>query len=99
MAPSMESQQQDQQIPLEGTINGNASVNNIIPVALSDDEVPQKSRVTVVGSGNWGSVAAKLIASNTLNFNSFHGLFFLRLKISHILPFRNANFLLFLCFM
>ncbi|OIT20544.1 PREDICTED: glycerol-3-phosphate dehydrogenase [NAD(+)] [Nicotiana attenuata] len=72
MAPSMESQQQDQQIPLEGAINGNASVNNIIPVALSDDEVPQKSRVTVVGSGNWGSVAAKLIASNTINFNSFH---------------------------
>ncbi|KAL6587442.1 hypothetical protein OROMI_000420 [Orobanche minor] len=31
-----------------------------------------KSRVTVVGSGNWGSVAAKLIASNTLKLNSFH---------------------------
>ncbi|XP_065876900.1 glycerol-3-phosphate dehydrogenase [NAD(+)] isoform X2 [Euphorbia lathyris] len=30
------------------------------------------SRVTVVGSGNWGSVAAKLIASNTLNLTSFH---------------------------
>ncbi|CAA0820147.1 Glycerol-3-phosphate dehydrogenase [Striga hermonthica] len=33
---------------------------------------PVKSRVTVVGSGNWGSVAAKLIASNTLRLNSFH---------------------------
>ncbi|KAL6521795.1 hypothetical protein OROGR_018364 [Orobanche gracilis] len=31
-----------------------------------------KSRVTVVGSGNWGSVAAKLIASNTLKLNSYH---------------------------
>ncbi|OMO59372.1 hypothetical protein CCACVL1_24883 [Corchorus capsularis] len=31
-----------------------------------------KSRVTVVGSGNWGSVAAKLIASNALKLNSFH---------------------------
>ncbi|KAL8471187.1 hypothetical protein ACS0TY_028759 [Phlomoides rotata] len=31
-----------------------------------------KSRVTVVGSGNWGSVAAKLIASNTISLNSFH---------------------------
>ncbi|XP_021594720.1 glycerol-3-phosphate dehydrogenase [NAD(+)] isoform X2 [Manihot esculenta] len=30
------------------------------------------SRVTVVGSGNWGSVAAKLIASNTLKLPSFH---------------------------
>ncbi|XP_011010495.1 PREDICTED: glycerol-3-phosphate dehydrogenase [NAD(+)] isoform X2 [Populus euphratica] len=30
------------------------------------------SRVTVVGSGNWGSVAAKLIASNTLMLASFH---------------------------
>ncbi|KAI3881783.1 hypothetical protein MKX03_001023 [Papaver bracteatum] len=29
-------------------------------------------KVTVVGSGNWGSVAAKLIASNTLKLNSFH---------------------------
>ncbi|KAE8706271.1 Glycerol-3-phosphate dehydrogenase 1-like protein [Hibiscus syriacus] len=31
-----------------------------------------KSKVAVVGSGNWGSVAAKLIASNTLKLNSFH---------------------------
>ncbi|XP_051141465.1 glycerol-3-phosphate dehydrogenase [NAD(+)]-like [Andrographis paniculata] len=31
-----------------------------------------KSKVTVVGSGNWGSVAAKLIASNTLRLSSFH---------------------------
>ncbi|KAH7511649.1 hypothetical protein JRO89_XSUnG0184600 [Xanthoceras sorbifolium] len=34
--------------------------------------VSNKSKVTVVGSGNWGSVAAKLIASNTLNLHSFH---------------------------
>ncbi|XP_075493033.1 glycerol-3-phosphate dehydrogenase [NAD(+)]-like [Primulina tabacum] len=33
---------------------------------------PVLSMVTVVGSGNWGSVAAKLIASNTLKLNSFH---------------------------
>ncbi|CAN1153698.1 Glycerol-3-phosphate dehydrogenase [NAD(+)] [Linum perenne] len=32
----------------------------------------QKSRVTIIGSGNWGSVASKLIASNTLNLPSFH---------------------------
>ncbi|XVF13987.1 hypothetical protein REPUB_Repub09cG0017600 [Reevesia pubescens] len=38
----------------------------------NDGEVGFKSRVTVVGSGNWGSVAAKLIASNTLKLNSFH---------------------------
>ncbi|KAM7279494.1 hypothetical protein ACFE04_006628 [Oxalis oulophora] len=31
-----------------------------------------KSKVTVIGSGNWGSVAAKLIASNTLKLDSFH---------------------------
>ncbi|KAF8028946.1 hypothetical protein BT93_E1579 [Corymbia citriodora subsp. variegata] len=31
-----------------------------------------RTRVTVVGSGNWGSVAAKLIASNTLRLPSFH---------------------------
>ncbi|XP_022774326.1 glycerol-3-phosphate dehydrogenase [NAD(+)] 1, chloroplastic-like isoform X2 [Durio zibethinus] len=38
----------------------------------NDGQVGYKSRVTVVGSGNWGSVAAKLIASNTLKLNSFH---------------------------
>ncbi|XP_068666321.1 glycerol-3-phosphate dehydrogenase [NAD(+)]-like [Aristolochia californica] len=36
------------------------------------DEPVSKSKVTVVGSGNWGSVAAKLIASNTLKLSSFH---------------------------
>ncbi|KAJ0051628.1 hypothetical protein Pint_02864 [Pistacia integerrima] len=36
------------------------------------DDVSRKSKVTVVGSGNWGSVAAKLIASNTLKLSSFH---------------------------
>ncbi|XP_057437410.1 glycerol-3-phosphate dehydrogenase [NAD(+)]-like [Lotus japonicus] len=30
------------------------------------------NKVTVIGSGNWGSVAAKLIASNTLRLRSFH---------------------------
>ncbi|XP_020981558.2 glycerol-3-phosphate dehydrogenase [NAD(+)]-like [Arachis duranensis] len=30
-----------------------------------------RSKVTVVGSGNWGSVAAKLIASNTVRLSSF----------------------------
>ncbi|KAK6928430.1 Glycerol-3-phosphate dehydrogenase, NAD-dependent, C-terminal [Dillenia turbinata] len=29
------------------------------------------SRVTIIGSGNWGSVAAKLIASNTIKLDSF----------------------------
>ncbi|KAL1812256.1 hypothetical protein DCAR_0625886 [Daucus carota subsp. sativus] len=31
-----------------------------------------KSKVAIVGSGNWGSVAAKLVASNTLKLSSFH---------------------------
>ncbi|CAN6464378.1 unnamed protein product [Victoria cruziana] len=31
-----------------------------------------KDRVAVIGSGNWGSVAAKLIASNTLLLRDFH---------------------------
>ncbi|KAH6791026.1 NAD-dependent glycerol-3-phosphate dehydrogenase family protein [Perilla frutescens var. frutescens] len=41
-------------------------------VGADGEMAPVKSRVTVVGSGNWGSVAAKLIASNTLKLNSFH---------------------------
>ncbi|KAK3012828.1 hypothetical protein RJ639_010420 [Escallonia herrerae] len=38
---------------------------------LEDGETAP-SKVTIVGSGNWGSVAAKLIASNTLKLSSFH---------------------------
>ncbi|KAF6157537.1 hypothetical protein GIB67_004475 [Kingdonia uniflora] len=38
----------------------------------NNHEVSVKYRVTVVGSGNWGSVASKLIASNTLKLTSFH---------------------------
>jgi glycerol-3-phosphate dehydrogenase (NAD+) len=41
--------------------------------ANSPATVPENStRVTVIGSGNWGSVAAKLIASNTIKLTSFH---------------------------
>ncbi|PIA30335.1 hypothetical protein AQUCO_05600044v1 [Aquilegia coerulea] len=36
------------------------------------EETATKYKVTIVGSGNWGSVASKLIASNTLKLNSFH---------------------------
>ncbi|GMN42638.1 hypothetical protein TIFTF001_011848 [Ficus carica] len=42
------------------------------PSMEEEEGAPSKSRVTVVGSGNWGSVAAKLIASNTLSLPSFH---------------------------
>lgn len=46
------------------------------------DGVLHKSKVTVVGSGNWGSVASKLIASNTLRLSSFHGTYsFLSLSL------------------
>ncbi|XP_076910734.1 glycerol-3-phosphate dehydrogenase [NAD(+)]-like [Bidens hawaiensis] len=37
-----------------------------------NDEDPPKFKVSIVGSGNWGSVASKLIASNTINLPSFH---------------------------
>ncbi|KAL5991127.1 hypothetical protein ACLOJK_012033 [Asimina triloba] len=36
------------------------------------EEDGTKFKVTLIGSGNWGSVAAKLIASNTLKLQSFH---------------------------
>lgn len=32
-----------------------------------------KYRVAVIGSGNWGSVASRLIASNTAKLPSFYG--------------------------
>ncbi|KVH92818.1 6-phosphogluconate dehydrogenase, C-terminal-like protein, partial [Cynara cardunculus var. scolymus] len=44
--------------------NNNGQINN--------NENPSKYKVTIVGSGNWGSVASKLIASNTLKLHSFH---------------------------
>ncbi|KAI3501018.1 hypothetical protein L1887_36848 [Cichorium endivia] len=47
-----------------------APVNNI--VQYNNNEHPPTFKVTVVGSGNWGSVASKLIASNTLKLSSFH---------------------------
>ncbi|KAI3860801.1 hypothetical protein MKX03_033903 [Papaver bracteatum] len=34
--------------------------------------IKKKYKATIIGSGNWGSVAAKLVASNTLNLDSFH---------------------------
>lgn len=67
MAPSLESQQLTAQggVEQEETASETASVIH---------QLDDKYRVTVVGSGNWGSVAAKLIASNTLKLPSFHGL-------------------------
>ncbi|XP_023735218.1 glycerol-3-phosphate dehydrogenase [NAD(+)] [Lactuca sativa] len=47
-----------------------APVNNI--VQINNNDHPPKYKVTIVGSGNWGSVASKLIASNTLKLSSFH---------------------------
>ncbi|XWS30433.1 hypothetical protein CRYUN_Cryun24cG0117200 [Craigia yunnanensis] len=67
MAPAFE----QVPVPKEGepqTATPHNTVNNF----GNDGQVGYKSRVTVVGSGNWGSVAAKLIASNTLKLNSFH---------------------------
>ncbi|CAN8233201.1 unnamed protein product [Cochlearia groenlandica] len=48
---------------LEKYLNGNGE---------SRDGGDSKSRVTIIGSGNWGSVAAKLIASNAFKLPSFH---------------------------
>ncbi|XP_071711459.1 glycerol-3-phosphate dehydrogenase [NAD(+)] isoform X1 [Rutidosis leptorrhynchoides] len=48
--------------------NNNNIVDEINPTTTT---IP-KYKVTVVGSGNWGSVASKLIASNTLKLSSFH---------------------------
>ena len=55
----------------EETPQAAAADNN--GVAFHDAGASNKSKVTVVGSGNWGSVAAKLIASNALKLPSFHG--------------------------
>lgn len=43
--------------------------------AMENAEVKAEElfRVAVIGSGNWGSVAAKLIASNTVKQSMFHG--------------------------
>ncbi|XP_020244753.1 glycerol-3-phosphate dehydrogenase [NAD(+)]-like isoform X5 [Asparagus officinalis] len=46
--------------------------NNSSPKQEAHKEGAPRFRVTVAGSGNWGSVAAKLIASNTLQQSIFH---------------------------
>lgn len=68
MAPALESHQEKHSLEASQDV----SIDN----ADTQIEMPTRSRVTVVGSGNWGSVAAKLIASNTLKLESFHGLLF-----------------------
>jgi glycerol-3-phosphate dehydrogenase (NAD+) len=67
MAPAFEAHQSQGPPPQVGEQVA-ASQNNL---HFSNHE----SKVTVVGSGNWGSVAAKLIASNTLRLTSFHGIY------------------------
>ncbi|KAI5651183.1 hypothetical protein M9H77_37188 [Catharanthus roseus] len=69
MAPSLESQQQ---LPLQEEIASENINNNVVAHHQPEDESSTKSKVAVVGSGNWGSVASKLIASNTLKLPSFH---------------------------
>ncbi|KAM7267840.1 hypothetical protein ACFE04_010006 [Oxalis oulophora] len=54
----------------EGGGGGGGGIINSTPVLLDNSSL--LSKVTVIGSGNWGSVAAKLIASNTTNLISFH---------------------------
>ena len=51
----------------ETSVAQNNSLNSVV------NDATHRSKVTVIGSGNWGSVAAKLIASNTLRLSSFHG--------------------------
>ncbi|ONK58178.1 uncharacterized protein A4U43_C09F9140 [Asparagus officinalis] len=46
--------------------------DNSSPKKEAHKEGASRFRVTVVGSGNWGSVAVKLIASNTLHQSIFH---------------------------
>ncbi|KAG4912005.1 hypothetical protein AAZX31_19G047900 [Glycine max] len=50
----------------ETSVAQNNSLNSVV------NDATHRSKVTVIGSGNWGSVAAKLIASNTLRLSSFH---------------------------
>ncbi|XP_074310754.1 glycerol-3-phosphate dehydrogenase [NAD(+)] [Silene latifolia] len=40
--------------------------------SMKSENSMEKYKVAIVGSGNWGSVAAKLIASNTVQHNIFH---------------------------
>ncbi|BAU01611.1 hypothetical protein VIGAN_11088000 [Vigna angularis var. angularis] len=62
MAPALEAQVQEEEQSLPQNNNFYNSLN----------DATHRSKVTVIGSGNWGSVASKLIASNTLRLASFH---------------------------
>lgn len=78
MSPALEKPPTDTQL-LEDERIRSSSNNNSYPYSQQQQQLLQeeeeecrKSKVTIVGSGNWGSVAAKLIASNTLKLASFH---------------------------
>lgn len=72
MAPALEASLAEQQVQ-DGERGG---AENILTSNTNNEEITYNYKVTIVGSGNWGSVASKLIASNTLKLSSFHGLNF-----------------------
>ncbi|KAL4193545.1 hypothetical protein AMTRI_Chr06g200070 [Amborella trichopoda] len=60
MVPALEvAPQENQHLELDSDMNSNCNGAT-------------QERVAVIGSGNWGSVASKLIASNTAKLSSFH---------------------------
>ncbi|XP_021899701.1 glycerol-3-phosphate dehydrogenase [NAD(+)] 1, chloroplastic-like, partial [Carica papaya] len=61
-----------QSLSLPRSLPSFLSASFMAPAVEHNQNDDKRSTVTVVGSGNWGSVAAKLIASNTLNLPSFN---------------------------
>lgn len=56
------------------TVAGTSGAARELHVARGADECSgRKEKIAVIGSGNWGSVAAKLLASNSRSLSQFHG--------------------------
>lgn len=55
------------------TVAGTSGAARELHVARGADECSgRKEKIAVIGSGNWGSVAAKLLASNSRSLSQFH---------------------------
>ncbi|KAG6505392.1 glycerol-3-phosphate dehydrogenase [NAD(+)]-like [Zingiber officinale] len=63
MAPSIDANQAEEKLTMDTFFNVGGGHRG---------ESSPRYRVTVIGSGNWGSVAARVIASNTLKMPNFH---------------------------
>ena len=66
------SDQQEEQVQQQRPDPEQLPINSSSAYSMNRDD-DGKDKVVVIGSGNWGTVTAKIIASNTVKLARFHG--------------------------